>query len=61
MWLIKRSMGINHGSLGLYSRGRRDDAGSLAISGSSSNPSLVSNGNIVFGGSGANRTVAGDH
>jgi len=31
--------------------------GSLAVSGGSSNPTLVPNGNIVFGGSGANRTV----
>src|SRR6266498_3444359 len=32
-------------------------AGSLIVSGSSSNPTLVPNGNIVFGGSGASRTV----
>jgi hypothetical protein len=32
-------------------------AGSLIVSGSSSNPTLVPNANIVFGGSGANRTV----
>ncbi|WP_308365245.1 MULTISPECIES: Ig-like domain-containing protein [unclassified Microbulbifer] len=32
-------------------------AGSLSLSGSSSNTALVPNGNIVFGGSGANRTV----
>jgi hypothetical protein len=32
-------------------------ATSLAMSGSSSNPTLVPNANIVFGGSGANRTV----
>ena len=32
-------------------------AGSLTISGSSSNQTLVPNGNVVFGGSGANRTV----
>jgi VCBS repeat-containing protein len=32
-------------------------AESLTLSGSSSNPTLVPNGNIVFGGSGANRTV----
>jgi len=31
--------------------------GGLTVSGSSSNPTLVPNGNIVFGGSGANRTV----
>src|SRR5580765_7852459 len=31
--------------------------GSLTVSGSSSNPTLVPNANIVFGGSGANRTV----
>ena len=31
--------------------------GSLTVSGSSSNTTLVPNGNIVFGGSGANRTV----
>ena len=31
--------------------------GSLALSGSSSNPTLVPNANIVFGGSGSNRTV----
>jgi hypothetical protein len=32
-------------------------AGSLVVSGSSSNTTLVPNGNIAFGGSGANRTV----
>jgi hypothetical protein len=32
-------------------------AGSLTVSGSSSNPTLVPNANIVFGGSGASRTV----
>jgi glucose/arabinose dehydrogenase/subtilisin-like proprotein convertase family protein len=32
-------------------------AGSLTVSGSSSNPTLVPNANIVFGGSGANRTL----
>jgi hypothetical protein len=32
-------------------------AGSLALSATSSDPTLVPNGNIVFGGSGANRTV----
>ncbi|PYJ85154.1 MAG: hypothetical protein DME22_10205 [Verrucomicrobia bacterium] len=32
-------------------------AGSLTVSGSSSDVTLVPNGNIVFGGSGANRTV----
>ena len=32
-------------------------AGSLVVSGLSSNPTLVPNGNIVFGGSGSNRTV----
>jgi len=32
-------------------------AGSLTVSASSSNPALVPNANIVFGGSGANRTV----
>jgi Galactose oxidase-like, Early set domain/Bacterial Ig domain/Kelch motif len=32
-------------------------AGSLVVSGSSSNATLVPNGNILFGGSGANRTV----
>ena len=32
-------------------------AGSLTVSGSSSNPTLVPNGNIVFGGSGSSRTV----
>jgi hypothetical protein len=31
--------------------------GSLTVSGSSNNATLVPNGNIVFGGSGANRTV----
>ena len=31
--------------------------GSLTVSGSSSNTTLVPNGNIAFGGSGANRTV----
>src|SRR5262249_59487021 len=32
-------------------------AASLTLAGSSSNPTLVPNANIVFGGSGANRTV----
>src|SRR5207247_1060951 len=32
-------------------------AASLTVSGSSSNPALVPNANIVFGGSGSNRTV----
>jgi len=32
-------------------------AASLTLSGSSANPGLVPNGNIVFGGSGSNRTV----
>src|SRR5439155_205538 len=32
-------------------------AGNLTLSGSSSNPTLVPNGNIVFGGSGSSRTV----
>ncbi len=32
-------------------------AGSLSVSGSSSNPTLVPNGNIVFAGSGSNRTI----
>src|SRR6185295_5704652 len=32
-------------------------ATSLTVSGSSSNPALIPNANIVFGGSGANRTV----
>ncbi len=32
--------------------------GSLTLSGTSSNPSVVANGGIVFGGSGANRTVS---
>ena len=32
-------------------------AGSLTVSGTSSNPTLVPNANIVFGGTGANRTV----
>lgn len=32
-------------------------AASLSVSGSSSNPTLVPNGNIFFGGSGASRTV----
>src|SRR5439155_342260 len=32
-------------------------AGSLIVSGASSNPTLVPVGNIVFGGSGANRTA----
>src|SRR4030095_4890223 len=32
-------------------------AGSLVLSGSSSNPTLVPNGNIAFGGSGSSRSV----
>jgi VCBS repeat-containing protein len=34
-----------------------NDPGSLTLSGTSNNPTLVPEGNIVFGGSGANRTV----
>ena len=36
---------------------RETAAGSLTVSGSSNNPTLVPNGNIVFGGNGANRTL----
>src|SRR5204863_6587524 len=32
-------------------------AGDLIVSGSSSNPTLIPNANIVFGGSGTNRSV----
>lgn len=33
-------------------------AGSLVVSGSSSNPTLIPNANLIFGGSGANRTLS---
>jgi subtilisin-like proprotein convertase family protein len=36
---------------------RETPPGDLSLTGSSSNPTLVPNGNIVFGGSGANRTL----
>ena len=42
---------------GVYGGDAQTSASSLTVSGSSSNPTLVPNANIVFGGSGASRTV----
>jgi subtilisin-like proprotein convertase family protein len=47
----------NTGALAFTVGDAETTAASLSVSGSSSNPTLVPNGNIVFGGSGANRTV----
>ena len=46
------------GPVGFSINDGETSADSLALSASSSNPSLVPDGNIVFGGSGANRTVS---
>ena len=45
------------GAIGFTVGDAETAAGSLTVSGSSNNPTLVPNGNVVFGGSGANRTV----
>lgn len=47
----------NTGALAFTIGDAETAAGSLTLSGSSSNPTLVPSGNIVFGGSGASRTV----
>lgn len=47
----------NTGALAFTVGDAETAAGSLSVSGSSSNTTLVPNANIVFGGSGANRTV----
>jgi formylglycine-generating enzyme required for sulfatase activity len=49
--------GNNTGALAFTVGDAQSAAGSLTLSGSSSNTTLVPNANIVFGGSGANRTV----
>jgi formylglycine-generating enzyme required for sulfatase activity len=49
--------GSNTGATAFTVGDAQTAAGSLTISGSSSNTTLVPNANIVFGGSGANRTV----
>jgi formylglycine-generating enzyme required for sulfatase activity len=49
--------GGNTGALAFTIGDAQTAAGSLTLSGSSSNTTLVPNANIVFGGSGANRTV----
>jgi formylglycine-generating enzyme required for sulfatase activity len=49
--------GNNTGALAFTIGDAQTAAGSLTLSGSSSNTTLVPNANIVFGGSGANRTV----
>jgi formylglycine-generating enzyme required for sulfatase activity len=49
--------GNNTGALAFTVGDAQTAAGSLTVSGSSSNTTLVPNANIVFGGSGANRTV----
>src|SRR5712671_3197936 len=46
------------GAIGFTVGDAETTAGNLTVSGSSSNPTLVPNANIVFGGSGASRTVA---
>jgi VCBS repeat-containing protein len=45
------------GPLGLSVNDEETGAGSLIVSGTSGNPTLVPEGNITFGGSGPNRTV----
>jgi autotransporter-associated beta strand protein len=49
--------GGNTGALAFTVGDAETAVGSLSVSGSSSNTGLVPNGNIVFGGSGASRTV----
>jgi hypothetical protein len=49
--------GVSVGPLAFTVGDAEAAAGSLTVSGTSSNTSLVPNANIVFGGSGANRTV----
>jgi len=49
--------GGNTGGLAFTVGDAETAAGSLTVTGSSSNPTLVPNGNIVIGGSGANRSV----
>jgi hypothetical protein len=51
------NQGTSTGPIGLTIGDIETTAGSLVVSGSSSNPTLVPNGNLVFGGSGASRTV----
>jgi hypothetical protein len=51
------SMGTSVGPINFTVGDVETAAGSLPLSGSSSNQTLVPNGNINFGGSGANRTV----
>jgi formylglycine-generating enzyme required for sulfatase activity len=51
------NQGNNTGALAFTVGDAQTAAGSLTLSGSSSNTTLVPNANIVFGGSGANRTV----
>jgi formylglycine-generating enzyme required for sulfatase activity len=53
--------GNNTGAIAFTIGDAQTAAGSLTLSGSSSNTSLVPNANIVFGGSGANRTVTVTH
>jgi hypothetical protein len=58
--ITDRTVGEDDGSTGAiaFTVGDAETAaGSLTVSGSSSNTTLVPNANIVFGGSGANRTV----
>jgi formylglycine-generating enzyme required for sulfatase activity len=50
--------GGNTGAIAITVGDAQTAASSLTLSGSSSNTTLVSNANIVFGGSGANRTVS---
>src|SRR5206468_10524275 len=45
------------GPIGFTVRDVETAAGNLTLNGNSSNPTLVPNGNIVFGGSGTSRTV----
>ena len=51
------SVGSNTGAIVFTIGDTQTDASSLTLSGSSSNTTLVSNASIVFGGSGASRTV----
>ncbi|HEX8264110.1 MAG TPA: Ig-like domain-containing protein [Pyrinomonadaceae bacterium] len=51
------SCGGSNGTLNLIINDVDTPAGSITLSGSSSNTAVVPNSNVVFGGSGANRTV----
>ncbi len=54
---LSRSEDTGTGAIGFTVGDAETAAGSLAVTGASSNPALVPNGNLVFGGSGVARTV----